>query len=460
LKTSVEKLEGNSVRLTTTVEAADVDRIISEAYTAAAKKLRIPGFRPGHAPRPVIDTHVGGDYVLNEALEQLVSETYPLAMDELDLRAIDRPDFGELDNLVAGQEYTWSAEVVTKPQMEISSSKDLAVTVEAAKATDAEIDAQIEYLRDRFATLEPVKDRGVAADDFTLISFIGTVDGEPYEGNIVDKYLYEMGKGQMPPEFDAALIGHAAGDRVKVEFTVPDTGAAEFVGKGAGFDVTIHEIKSKSLPAVDDEFASNVGGFETAEELKTDIRTRLDENKAVGHTRMVEREARSVLSERLVGDVPDVMVDSRTESLTEEFFASLKERGISMEEYIEATGVAIEQIQEDIAKEARLQVREELALEALARSLGMDVTEEDIAEELARNLDEGETPEQLREQLRLNGALPLLREQIARRKAVRWLMDNVTVNEEVPGAAVKAEAEAKPKKKPAKKAAPKAGKEE
>ena len=458
MKTSVEKLEGTSVRVTTTVEAADVDRAIAEAYATAAQKLRIPGFRPGRAPRPVIDTNVGRDYVLNEALEKLVSDTYPLSMDELDLRAIERPDFGELDNLVEGQEYTWSAEVTTKPQLTISSSDSLAVTVEPAKATDAEIDSQIAYLRDRFATLEPVEDRGVAADDFTLISFVGTVDGEPYEGNIVDKYLYELGKGQMPPEFDQALIGHAAGDQVKVEFTVPDTGAAEFVGKAAGFDVTIYEIKAKSLPAVDDDFASNVGGFETAEELRSDIRTKLDENKAVGHTRMIEREARGVLAARLVGDIPDVMIEARTESLTEDFFGSLKERGIGMAEYLEATGVAIEQIQEDIGREARLQVSEELALEALGRSLGMDITEDDITEELSRNLDEGETPEKLREELRLNGALPLLREQILRRKALRWLMDNVKVNEQDPAEAAAA-AEPKPKKKPAKKTAAKADKE-
>jgi trigger factor len=456
LNTSVEKLEGTNVRVTVTVDAADVDRAVVESYATAAQKLRIPGFRPGRAPRPVIDTHVGRDYVLNEALEKLVSDTYPLAMDELDLRAIERPDFGELDNLVEGEGYSWSAEVATKPQLEISSSDNLAVTVEPAKATDAEIDAQIDYLRDRFATLEPVADRGMAADDFALISFVGTVDGESYEGNIVDKYLYELGKGQMPPEFDAALLGHSAGDQVKVEFTVPDTGASEFVGKSAGFDVTIHEIKSKSLPEVDDEFASNVGGFETAEELKTDIRTRLDENKAVGHSRMIEREARGVLAERLVGEIPDAMIDSRKESLTEDFFNSLKERGIGMAEYIEATGVALEQIQEDIGREARLQVCEEFALEGLARSLGMDITEDDITEELGRNLDEGETPEQLREQLRRNGALPLLREQIARRKALRWLMENVKVNEQDPA---KAAAEPKPRKKPAKKAAPKADKE-
>lgn len=456
MKTSVEKLEGTSVRLTATIEAAEVDSAIAEAYSTAAKKSRIPGFRPGRAPRQIIDTHVGRDYVLTEALEQLVSDTYPLVMDEQDLRAIERPDFGELDDLVEGEEFTWTAEVNIKPMFTISSSENLEVTVESAKASDAEIDAQLTYLRDRFASLEPVEGRGVAADDFVLISFIGTVDGESYEGNIVDKYLYELGKGLMPPEFDAALIGHAAGDQVMVEFEVPDSGASEFVGKKAGFDVTIHEIKAKVLPEIDDEFASNAGGFETADELRADIRKRLDENKEVGYTRMIEREARGVLAERLVGDVPDVMVNARTESLTEDFFESLKGRGIGMEEYLEATGVAIEQLQEDIGREARLQVREELALEALAKSLGMENTADDITEELSRNLGEGETAEQLREELRRNGALPLLREQISRRKALVWLMDNVKVNEQDAAATDEADAKPKAKKKPAKKAAAKA----
>jgi len=238
LKTSVEKLQGIRVKLTVTLTAEEVDKAISQSYAKIAAKVRIPGFRPGKAPRPIIDTHVGRETVLAEALEDLVEESYPLALDAEKLRPIDRPDVGDLDGLEPGKEYTFVAEIDLRPELTLSSIKDLSITVPLSKATDREIDAQIDYLRDRFASLKPVDDRGVADGDFALISFTGTVDGEGYEGNTVDKYLYETGRGQMPKEFDAAMLGAKPGDQVRAEFPVPDTSDnPDFVGKTAAFEI-------------------------------------------------------------------------------------------------------------------------------------------------------------------------------------------------------------------------------
>jgi trigger factor len=414
-----------------------------------SSKVRIPGFRPGKAPRPIIDTHVGRETVLAEALEDTVEDTYPLALDAENLRPIDRPDVGTLEGLEAGKEYTFSAEIDLRPELTLTSLKHLTVTVPPSTASDREIDAQIDYLRDRFATLEPVEDRGVADGDFALISFTGTVDGEAYEGNTVDKYLYEPGRGQMPPEFDAALFGVKSGGNTRAEFPVPETSDnPEFVGKTAAFDVAVHEIKAKKLPEVDDEFAGNVGGFDTAQALRDDVRAKLDENKQAGHVRLVEREARNVLAGRLVGDVPQVMIDNRTDTLAQDFFDQLEEQGYSLEKYLESTGIDPDRLRADLAGEAQTRVRDELALEALAREVGLEVTPESIDAEIAQIAAAQETDAKvLRERLSANGAIPMIVEGLVHRIAVRWLMDNVEVVEQEDGAV--------PAGKPSKKAAAK-----
>lgn len=457
LNTTVEKLEGNRIRLTMELDASEVDGYIADSYSAMAGKAKIPGFRRGKAPRQVIDTYVGAGAVLTDALEEAVGRSYPLALEAEGLRPMDRPDTGELDGLEEGKPYTFSVEVDVRPELTLSSVKGLSVTVPGSTSTDAEVDAQIDYLRDRFSTLEVVEDRGIERSDFGLISFVGTVDGEPYEENEVDKYLYELGRGGMPPAFDEGLIGVKAGEATHIEFEVPDTSDnPEFVGKTAGFDVTVHEVKAKKLPEVDDEFAGNVGGFDTAADLRDDIRARLDENKATAHTRLVERAARSALAERLVGDIPGPLVGGKAEAMTNDFFETLKERSIGIDEYVEATGVQPEQIQADIGVEARRAVADELALEALCRQEGIELTPEEIDDEIGRIAAAEEIePAEMKERLATSGVMPLVREQLMHRRGVRWLMENVQVLEEAADqgeAAPKADKK-RGKKKPANKPA-------
>jgi trigger factor len=278
LKTSVEKLQDIRVKLTVELSAEEVDRAIADAYADAAAHVRVPGFRSGRAPREVIDTYVGREAVLAQALEGLVESKYPLALDAERLRPIERPDVGTLDGLTPGQPYSFVAEMDVRPELTLSSSEGIIIFVPPAVASDREVDAQIDYLRDRFASLEPVEDRGVAADDFALISFVGTVDGDPYDGNVVDKFLYEMNRGQMPAEFESAMLGAKPGETVRAEFPVPETSAnQDFVGRTAAFDIAVHEIKAKRLPELDDELAGNIGGFDTMAELRADIREKLDE---------------------------------------------------------------------------------------------------------------------------------------------------------------------------------------
>jgi len=447
LETTVERLEGNLVRLSVTIPAADVDTAIEKAYRDVAGKLRIPGFRKGKAPRPIIDSHVGPEAVLAEAQEALVDESYPLAVDDEGLRPTESPDMGELDALVPGEAFTYVAEVPVRPEFKLSSLDDLRIVAGSKTTTDAEVDAQVEHTRERFATVEPVE-RAIEAEDFVLLSFVGTVDGEAYDGNTVDKYLFEMGRGLMPAEFDAALVGASAGDEVTAEFEIPDTSSnEEFVGKKARFDITVHEVKAKVMPALDDEFATSVGGFDTLAEMRDDIRKKLDDSKAVGYNRRVELLVRELIGSRLDGEVPEEIVKQRTASMTRDFFESLEQRKMSLPDYLEATGVEVTQIQADIAEQAKLRVSEDLALEALFAAKGMEVTDADM-DEAFLEIAGGDVSAvaEARADLRRAGATPIVKESIAHQKAVEWLIANVEILEEELSA---------PEEKKVKKAAPK-----
>ena len=430
MKTSVEHLEGTNVKITVTVSADEVDAAISASYAAMGAKVRVPGFRKGKAPRTVVDNYVGRDYVLAEATEELVNATYPRAIDAEGLRTVDAPEMDEIDTVAQGEEYTYSAQVELRPELTLTSTEEFSATVPAKNASDDEINMQITMLQDRFATLEPVADRALAANDFALISFTGFVDGEPYEGNEVDKYLYELGQGLMPVEFDEGIIGVEAGGEKRIEFAIPDTSSnPEFVGKTAQFDVTVHEVKAKVLPALDDEFAGNMG-FDSLDEMRDDMRARVNVQKVVAHDREKERALKAQLAERLEGDAPEAMVRQRTGTMMRDFQAMLDQRDMTIESYLQASGVPFETLQADIGGQAAQSVKEDLALEALFRAKGLEVTDADINEEL-NTVAEGTsvTPEEARKRWEDMGLMPVVEEQIMHRKAVDWLMENATITE-------------------------------
>lgn len=454
MKTHVEELDGNTVRLTVTVPAEEVDEAIDAAYKRIAKKIKIPGFRAGKAPKPVIDTHVGRDAVIGDAQDEVLNESYGKALDAEKLRPIAQPEISEFDAMEPGKEFEFVAEVEVRPELTLSSIDDLKIDVPSKTASDREVDSQVELLRQRSASLEPVEGRGVEADDFVLLSFLGKVDGEDYEGNVVDKYLYEMNRGLMPEEFDQALLGVEPGGTATAAFEIPDTSSnEEFVGKTATFDITVHEVKAKVLPEVDDDFAVNIAGFDSVAEMRNSIKQQLDRSKDVGHRRALEDESRKALAARLEGDVPEAMVDSTTQQMVRDLANSIESQGMTLNDYLVGTGMTYEELTADMKERAEQAVREELALEALFRQQGFEVTDADIDAEIAPFVDEasGKSLEKLRESWEQTGVIAVLHEQAMHRKAVEWLLANVAVTEEGEQTAEEPAAGKKPSKKKAKK---------
>ncbi|NTU70623.1 MAG: trigger factor [Coriobacteriia bacterium] len=454
LTTKVEPLEGNHIKLTVTVPVDQVDEAVKKAYDKVTKQVRIPGFRKGHAPRPVVDNYLGKEYVLTEATEVLVESTYALAIAAESISPIESPEISELDVIVPGEEFTYSADVEVRPELTLTHTDGISVTVPPKLVSDSMIEEQVESAREHFATLAPVEGRPVQANDFALISFVGDIEGEPFEGNVVDQYLYQLNQGAMPTEFDDGLLGIEVGETKRIEFALPEnTSSVEYIGKIAGFEVTVHEIKEKALPEVDDEFAEQVGGYDNVAAMYDDLRVRLQASQTLQNARATEEALRAAMAERLEGEVPQSMIDSKTKDLMRELSASLEQQGMTVQAYIAALKMPIEALEADLNRQGEQSVREELALEALFRAEGMEVTDEDVVTEMKTMISGGESVDEAIKSWTERGLMSIVREQIVRQKAIKWLVANGEITED-PEYNKKAEAAAKAAAEASNEAAP------
>ena len=428
MKTSVEQIDGGRIKLSVTLDPEVVDHEIARAYRELAKQVKIPGFRPGKAPRDRVDSLVGPGYALQDATEALISTTYIRALDVAGLRPIGKLDFEDIeDAAVEGQPFTYALSLTPRVELALKTT-EVEIRMVGRDATEAEVDEQVEASRDRFASLETVEPRAIEVGDFVSISFKSTLDGEEYDGSTLDQYLYETGKELMPEEFESALIGAKPGDHVVAEFVVEDTGAnSEFAGKPMRFEIDINEIKAKDLPEVNDEFASMVG-FKDVEEMREEIRAYIQSQKDSSYERIRDSRLVAALAENLEGEVPADLITARRDSLMTDFEERLKGNDLTMEQYFTTTGVNPTQWSVDMEIQAGLTVAQDLALEALARDKGLAPTEEELAKEFEEIGEAFQiTAEKAREQWAEMGLLTSASDQIARRKALDWLVENANI---------------------------------
>lgn len=428
LKTNVEVLEDSRTKLTVTIPVEQVDAAVAEAYKQLAKEVRLPGFRPGKAPRKMIEQALGSDYALNQAAENLINRTYGVALDQESLRVMGEPKFDDPDDLAEGKEFTYCVSVETRPTLKLKST-DVEITMPPRETTEAEIDAQVEEARNRLAGLEPVEDRGIEEHDFAMISFTSTLDGEDYEGSKLDKYMYQLGEGLMPKQFEEALIGVKAGEKAVAEFVVEASGAnEEFAGKTIHFDIEVHEIKQKVLPELNDEFAVS-SGFESLENMREEIKSYIGSQKEQSYDRILDERLVSALTTKLEGDVPEALVESRKTSMRREFEDMLKSRNLDLDQYLAMSQIDREGYETDLATQAHIATSQDLALEALAAQEGIEPSEEDIAVEYREIADALKmTVDEAREKWAELGLVTSMKSDIVRRKAVEWLRENAKVN--------------------------------
>lgn len=432
----VEALENNQVKLSFEVDAADVDARIKRTYRQFAKRYNFPGFRPGKAPRPVIDNMLGAEAVRTTVTEDLVNEVYPQALEENNLVPLQRPDYEyELDLVEDKKPFNFTATIQVKPEYELTSYEPVEVEIPSTAATDEEVDAQIEELRNYYHDFKDANaNTKVKPGEF--VEFTLAVTDE--EGNDVaalsaENRLYELGQGVYPASFDAELIGLKEGGEKSFDLDLTEDDSmvvTTLENKGKfHFDVKIDAIKRKILPEVTEEWATETFGFESLEDMRTKIGESIKSQKDQNAPRRKENECLFAVAERVEGELPEAMVEREETQLLQNFYGQLSRMGLTFDQYLKTMEITPDQFKEDNKKQAADIVRQDLALDAWARHFEIEATEEEVHDEFARaDLDD---PAAVEAEWRKEGRLPMIRESIRRSKAIRDLVEKAKVTEVV-----------------------------
>lgn len=418
-----EKLEGNTGVLTVEVSAEKVNEGLTAAFNKVVKTVNVPGFRKGKMPRPMFEKRFGVESLYQDALDILLPEAYGNAIDETGIDPIDRPDI-DIEQMEKGKELIFKATVQVKPEVTLGDYKGLEVEEFDATVTDEDVAKELETLQSRQAELV-VKEEGTAEiGDTVVLDFEGFVDGEAFEGGKAENHSLELGSGSFIPGFEEQLVGLATGESKEVEVSFPEEyHAAELAGKPAVFKVTLHEIKGKELPALDDEFAKDVDDeVETLDALKEKIRTRLEDSKkheAEHHLRdsVVEKAAENAQVE-----IPEVMVINEVNRMLQEFEQRLQTQGMNLELYFQFSGQDENALREQMKEEAVNRVRVALTLEAIVKAENIEASDEDVNAELEKMAGMyNMTVENIKQAL---GGLEGIKGDLQKQKAVEFLIEN------------------------------------
>jgi trigger factor len=422
VKTSVTELPESRVRVEAEVPAEEVERRLQQTAKQLGREMRIPGFRKGKVPPPVVIRRLGREVVLDEALRSSLGGWYADAIDGAGIAPVGEPelDLGELPG--QGEPLAFSIEIGVRPNAKLGQYKGLEVGRREPHVADAMVDEELERLRERFATLETVE-RPAAEGDHVVIDYAGTVDGEPFEGSEGRDQLLELGSGRLLPGFEEQLLGAAAGETRTVEVSFPEDYPGGLGGRQAVFEVTVTEVKSKRLPELDDEFASEAAGFETLAELREDIANRLRELDGEAIQREFEEAVLDAAVAEAQVEVPDKLVHARAHELLEQTLTALARQGISKEAYLRVAGKDEETLANEAEPEAAKALRREAVLAAVVESETIEPSDGDVLEALEPSAERsGTTPAKLLERLRSSGRLDRVREDVAARQALELLV--------------------------------------
>jgi trigger factor len=427
VKTSVTELPESRVRVEAEIPAEEVERRMAATARQLAQNMRMPGFRKGKVPAPVVIQRVGREAVLDETVRGALGRWYLDAIDDAGIHPVGDPnlDLGDLPG--EGQPLTFTIEIGVRPTATLGQYKGVEVGRREPAADDEAVNAELEALRERSARLETVE--AAAGDgDFVVMDYVGTLDGEPFAGGEGRDQLVELGSGRLVPGFEEQLKGAKGGDERTVTITFPDDyGAEELAGKDAQFAVTVKEIKRKDLPELDDDFASDAAGFDTLDELREDVAAKLreaDENRLEAEFREAVLDA--VVKDSTV-DVPEALVDARASELWERMLHTLSHQGIDKDAYLRIAGQTEEELLAQARPDAEQALRREAVIAAVIEAEGIEPSEGDLLDALqATAAREGTTPEKLRARLEKAGRLDDLRDDLAQRAAVDLLASEAT----------------------------------
>ena len=384
MSVSFENTATNRGVVTFTIGQDKIQPALDQAFNKVKKNLNAPGFRKGHMPRAVFNQKFGEEALYDDALNAILPAAYEAAIAELGLDVVAQPKI-DVKSIEKGQDWTLTAEVVTKPEVKLGAYKDLEVSVEASKeVTDEEVDAKLESERKNLSELV-VKEGAAENGDTVVIDFVGSVDGVEFDGGKGENHSLELGSGQFIPGFEDQLVGAKAGDEVEVKVTFPeDYQATDLAGKAAVFVTKVNEVKAKEVPALDDELAKDLDDeVETLDELKAKYRKELEAAKEIAYDDAVEGAALDLAVENAeIVELPAEMVEDEVHRAMNEFMGNMERQGISPEMYFQITGTTQEDLHKQYEADADKRVKTNLVIEAVAAAEGFDATEEEIQKEI------------------------------------------------------------------------------
>ncbi len=417
-----ETIEKNTVKLTIEVDKEAFASALEKSYKKNVKQIAIPGFRKGKAPRAIIEKYYGKGIFWEDAVNFVCPDAYEYAVKEAGIDPVDRPEI-DIETLEEDKELVLTATVVVRPEVELGEYKGVSADKKNYKTKVADVDAELKAVREKNARMINVEDRAVKKGDFTVIDYEGFADGVAFEGGKGKDHNLEIGSGQFIPGFEEALIGAKIGVEKEINVTFPEEyHAEELKGKDAMFKVTVKSIQVKELPALDDEFAKDVSEFDTLEEYKADIRAKLDK---VNADRTAQEFEGNVIKE-VVGaskvEIPECMINSAVEDMMRDFSYRLSSQGLSIEQYMQFTGMTPDSFKEQYKEQAEERVKTNLVIGEIAKRENIEVTDEDVENEL-KNMAEmyGMEVDKLKEFIK-DGEKESLKEELKLKKAVTLIV--------------------------------------
>ena len=382
MSVQVEKLEKSMAKLTITVEAAKFDAAVDSAYQKNKGKIALPGFRKGKAPRAMIEKMYGTGVFYEDAANELIPEAYETAAKESELEIVAQPEI-EVTQMEKGTDFIFTATVAIKPEVTLGDYKGIEVEKKEAEVSEEEITAEIDKAREANSRLITIEDRATEDGDTVIIDFDGYVDGKQFEGGYAEDYTLVLGSHSFIDNFEDQLVGKNLGEDVEVNVTFPEEyHVDELKGKPALFKVKIKEIQKKELPELDDDFAQDVSDFDTLDEYKADVEKKILENKE----NQIKREQEDQIIEKIIEnaqmEIPQQMITAQTRQMTQEFAQRLQSQGLSLEQYMQFTGLTPQKMMEDLEPQALKRIQSRLVLEAVVAAENIEASDEEIDKEL------------------------------------------------------------------------------
>ncbi len=461
MSVTVEKLENSMAKLKIAVPAEQLEKAIDKAYQKNKNKIQIPGFRKGKAPRKFIEQMYGKGVFYEDAANELIEEEYPKAVEECGEDVVSSPKI-DVEQLEAGKEFIFTAEVALKPPVKLGKYKGVEVEKIDIEVTDEDVDAEVDKQRNSNARTVDVTDRAVQDGDIVSLDFEGFVDGVAFQGGKGTDYPLTIGSGAFIPGFEEQLIGYEIGKEGEVNVTFPeDYQAEDLAGKAATFKCKVNSIRAKELPELNDEFASDVSEFETLAEYREDLKKKLTEKKEAEAKAKKEDEVVRAVLEDADMELPEAMVETQQRQIVNEFAQRLQMQGMNMDQYLQYTGNTVDKMLEQVKPQAIERIKSRLVLEAVAKEENIEVSEQDLADELERMAGQYRMELDKLKELMSDAEIKQLKEDLAVQKAADFLVENAkegkkAAKKTTKKAAADADAEEKPKKTTAKKTTKKA----